>query len=211
MAIRKNGDDFSSGKLGGINTYKLKTQIISRGITKTNKPPTVKQLINRQKFDVLGHFVKPVQPFINIGFDLVTRGTKHSPINKAISINYHNAIKGEFPDQEIDFTKATFSMGSMPVLEQVTVQIVNGGLEFSWDPDWKTGSMLSSDRVMLLAYCPANGTANFVLDGEKRSKGKDYLEILPSQDKVILHTYLAFIAANRKSISTTIYTGEILY
>jgi len=30
-------------------------------------------------------------------------------------------------------------------------------------------------------------------------------------EKVTVHTYLAFIAANKKSISTTIYTGEFLW
>ena len=211
MAVRKNGDNFPSGKMGNINTYLLKTQIISRVIGKTNKPATVPQLVCRQKFDVLGHFLKPVKPFINVGFDLVTRGTKWSPINKATSVNYSNAIKGEFPHQEIDYSKAILTMGNMPSVENVDVQVVDGGLEFSWDPNWKIGNMLSSDRVMLLAYCPAKCTAFFILDGEKRSKGKEQLEILPSQDKVNLHTYLAFIAADRKRISTSIYTGEICY
>jgi len=211
MAILKGKNKTVQGKIGDTTTYKLKTQSVTRSISKTKKKATKKQLPVRLKVRMITALLKPVKEFIRIGFKNAASGTKWSAYNIATSVNNKTAIKGEYPDFEIDWAKVAFSQGNIPVLEDVSVQVVDGELEFSWNAERMLQGMKDSDRVMVLAYCPEKKSAAYTVDGEKRYKGKERLDFTQYRKKVILHTYVAFIAANGKGISNTVYTGEILW
>jgi len=211
MSIRKKGEEFSSGKSGKKNTYLLKGQIVSRDIGLITNGPTENQLPWQNRTRIITKFLAPVLPFIRMGFEQVSQGTTSSAYNIATSVNWRDAVKGEYPDQYIDFSRATFSKGKIPVLKDVNVQVVESGLEFTWNPNYRARGMSGTDRVMLLAYCPAISDAYYILSGERRLKGSDLLELDPFEKNIIVHTYMAFISADRKNISTSYYTGEFLW
>jgi len=211
MAVKRKGSNIPTGKVNNVVIREVNGQQVTSGVGQRSKPPTKAELKNRDRFALVNRLHKPVTEFIKVGFQLITAGTTSNYQNFAVKINNPGALILDSIYPEIDYSKAIFSMGNMPLIEKVNIQVSDRGLDFDWDPNWKLKGMKDSDRVMLLACCPAMGTAYFVLDGEKRSVGKDKLEILHFKEKVILHTYVAFIAADRKSISTSIYTGEILY
>ena len=79
--------------------------------------------------------------------------------------------------------------------------MVKKGLQFTWNPNFILRGMSSVDKVMLLAYCPAKNDAYYIVDGEKRLKGKDILELDPFVKNILVHTYVAFISPDRKNIS----------
>jgi len=211
MATSKGENKNLKGKIGNTTTYVLKTQSVTRSIGKSKKKPTKKQLPVRLKVRMITALLKPVKEFIRIGFEDAALNTKWSAYNIATSVNNRKAITGQYPRFEIDWTQVEFSQGDMPVLEDVSVQVVEGEMEFRWNPETMLSGMKDSDRVMVLAYCPEKKSAAYTVDGEKRYKGKERLDFTVYRKKVILHTYIAFIAANRKSISNTVYVGEILW
>jgi len=211
MAVKRKGSNTSTGKVNNVVIREVNGQIVTSGIGQRTKPYTNGELKNQNRMALVNQLLAPVNQFIKVGFQQITAGTTSNYRNFAIKINNPGALNLEGADQVIDYSKAIFSMGNMPVIEDIDIQVNDKGLEFNWDPNWTLRGMKDSDRVMLLACCPERGTAYFVLDGEKRSSGKDTLEILHFNEKVILHTYVAFIAADRKSVSTSIYTGQILY
>jgi len=211
MAVNRNGSNTPTGKVGNIVLRVVHGQQVTSALGLRTKPHTEGELKNQARFPLVSQLLKPVMEFIKVGFHLVTAGTTINYQNFAVQINNPAALNLEGPYPRIDYSKATFSKGTMPAVGNVDIQVTDEGLDFRWDPNWKRKGMKDSDRAMLLACCPEKGIAYFVLDGNRRSSGKDTLEILHFSEKVILQTYLAFISADRKSISTSIYTGEILY
>ena len=210
MAISKGTNKRMRGKIGNTVTYQLKTQTVTRSIGRTTKKPTKKQLPALQKVRMITALLKPVKDFIRIGFAEAARGTKWSAYNIATSVNNLNAIIGEGTNLEINWPAVVFTRGEMPVAEDITVKPVGDELEFSWDPKILSREMKDSDRIMVMAYCPVKKSATFLYDGKKRYEGVERLTPTRYSKKVVVHTYAAFISADRKSISNTIYTGQFL-
>lgn len=210
MATTRKKDDPFIGKVGNTVTYWLNGQWVKRTIGVFEGPPTVLQLAARNVLALIASFLKPVKGFIRIGFARAVKDTTLNFHNKATIENKLRALKGEYPDVEIDYAKAIFSLGEMPLTE-VKVAMIEAGLVFSWDPDYQAKGINPTDRVMMIAYCPEKKYAFFEIDGARRKEGSDYLPLLRYSKKVKIHTYVSFISASRTNISTTVYTGEFLW
>lgn len=211
MATSKRRNDNLRGKLGRTVSYPLNGQLVTREIGLITKPPTIPQLIVRQRTEIIAALLKPVKEFVEVGFELETRKTLLNPYNMATSVNRLNAIVGDYPNQQVDFTKASFSKGRIPVNKQIQVSVTDIGLKFSWDPEFILPGMQAKDRVMLIAYCPEKASAFCQLDGAKRKEGTEQISIPRYHEQILIHTYLSFIASDRKSISSSVYTGKLLW
>ncbi|MGY0036432.1 DUF6266 family protein [Pedobacter sp. NJ-S-72] len=110
MAVFRNGSNGSfSGRNGNVITYMLNGQWVSRIIGLRTDKPTKPVLAIWQVTKLCTDFLKPVKDFIMTGFELETKGTFLNYHNAATACNRPNAITGEYPDQQIDFTKVLFS------------------------------------------------------------------------------------------------------
>ncbi|WP_052496237.1 DUF6266 family protein [Pedobacter lusitanus] len=197
------------GKVGNTVTYVLNGQVVKRTIGLCLKEPTINQLAVRQQTRIIAEFLNPVKEYINTGFELVALNTIKNQHNLAASYNRLNAITGTYPDQHIDFSRVLFSRGKLPVTRNINVKLTGNRLDFKWDATCMTEKMKSSDRVMLLAYLPDQKYAVYLAGGEERLEGAGHL-IIPGYVKgMLLETYVSFIAADRKSISDSVYTGQI--
>jgi len=210
MATSKNNQGLK-GKIGRTVTYLLNGQWVTRTIGDYEKNPTVLQLAARQVLGLVTILLRPVKGFINIGFALEIKNTFLTANNKATSVNILNAVTGEYPDQHIDYSKAIFSKGTMPLNPEFKVSLKDEGILFQWEPNYLLSGMLPTDRVMVIAYIPEKKYAFYETDGAKRRKGSFYLPLVKFKEKVTLHTYVAFIAANQKTISDTTYTGKLIW
>ena len=211
MARAKKGSNFITGKIDNRVRYMLNGQWVERSAGKWKNPPTEKQKPNLDATGIINDLLKPVMPYIRIGFKEITRNTIRSPYNAAWSINRLDAIDTTSPNLKVDFTRAVFSQGDMPIVDEVNVKVIEEGIEFSWNPDYILDGMLLSDQVMLLAYCPEKEYAFYQLYGQRRVTGKDVLKMQRYSTQVTMHTYLTFVSADGKSITTSIYTGEYLW
>lgn len=210
MAVSKIKKKDFTGKVGNKVTYLLNGQWVERTIGINNAPPTLLQKAIRAAVALVADLLRPVKGFIRAGFAIDAKGTLHSANNKAVSENIMNAVQGEYPDQYIDFTRVIFSKGKMPVVK-ADVAVTESGLIFTWDKDSVLKGMQPSDRVMMIAYCPEKKYAFYEIDGARRWEGRDLLPMVKYHERVIIHTYVAFMSATRKSISTSLYTGEFLW
>ncbi|WP_158795617.1 DUF6266 family protein [Pedobacter sp. L105] len=209
MAILKNG--VLTGKLGDTVSYPLNGQVVSRGIGITKKPATLAQLAVRQKTKLLSVLLRHATEFVELGFALEVKNTVSNSYNRATALNWQSAISGAYPDQQIDFTKAIFSKGDIPVNTEVKVQTTDIGLEFTWNTELTLPGMKLNDHVMLIAYCPEKHHSFCILDGAKRKEGVENISIPRYHEKITVHTYVAFIASDRKHISDSLYTGTLLW
>lgn len=112
-----------SGKLGNRVYYIVDGKQMSRALGKRMKPPTVKELANRQGMKVAFEFAKTVGVFIDIGFGIEAKERDIQPRNAAVGCIRKEALKGGYPDIEIDYAKLLLSRGSLPGLTAPSVSL----------------------------------------------------------------------------------------
>ena len=100
-----------SGKTGTVIGSSWKGIAVMRGIAPSIAiPNTPAQLAQRAKFSVAGKFLRPLIPFLRIGFR--SQAVKMSGFNAAMSYNLEYALTGTYPAYDIDFSKALVSQGT---------------------------------------------------------------------------------------------------
>ncbi|MBB6271244.1 hypothetical protein HDF26_001671 [Pedobacter cryoconitis] len=62
---------------------------------------------------ILNPFLNPVSDFFQVGFKHITKDQNISANNAAKSANMKNAIKGEFPQQEINWDAILVAEGDL--------------------------------------------------------------------------------------------------
>ncbi|MBB6501242.1 DUF6266 family protein [Pedobacter cryoconitis] len=212
MAIlRKGSDEGFTGKIGNTVTYRLYGKTVKRTIGIRTDKPTVPVLSSWQATAVTSAFLKSVREFIKIGFELAAKQVSKSYYDVAASYTRLNAITGTYPLQHIDFTKVLLSKGKMPLTPMTRVKATDDSLLFSWDSKFTAHGIKASDQAMLLVYLPEKRVAIHQLNAAKRAEGFGYLQMPKTRAPLIAETYISFISENHKSISNSIYTGQITW
>lgn len=179
--------------------------------TLTDMPPTDKQLGNRQEIARNSALVRVIRDFIEAGFALEGKARKMNGANAATSYNRKNAFVGEYPDRRIDFSKLLLSKGSMPAPTGVTVNKNEFGFVFTWDTKSEEKGAHYSDQVMLMAYFPEIEKAEYLIAGSQRSRGTELLSLGRIAASNVAEVYISFIEDNRKSVSDSIYLGQLIW
>jgi hypothetical protein len=198
----------ANGKIDNLVVYKLNGQDVIRSIGRRITPPLQKELGTQQNIKVLNAFLVHIKDYCKVGFDLEATGTTSNYYNLATKYNASSII-GEYPDRCIDYTKVIVTKGKMPVVENASFQITEDGVEFSWDPSYRKTGIQSDDQVMLLLYSPKNTFAYGITSGSARSAGKELLNMTKFLKNYSFHAYISFVSNNRKSISDSLYLGEV--
>lgn len=210
MAIAKEGMFGPSiGRIGNLVYYIRNGKQIVRKIGINTKPPSEAQKENRLRLAVATAFCKTVKPFIDYGFAAKVIGRDLTPTNVTVSYNRLNAIKGVYPDLSIDYPKALLAEGPLPQADDVNLHFVNEGLNFSWYVDPQLRWPNTTDQAMLIAIFPNQNKVVYQLFGALRTAGVALLEISKPMQSEYMETYIAFISADRKQVSTSVYAGSL--
>lgn len=209
MAVQKNG--VLNGKLGPTVSYYLNGELVTRTIGFTVKKPTKPQLTFRQKTRILNALYKKIGDFINVGFELEGLRKNKRAYALAFGHNIVNAFRGIHPKVSIEYKNLKLTSGNMPEVSDITVEVVNEGFKFSWNPETKDQGMHWTDQVMLMAYFPELKKAMFITAGANRDIGTCLLPLYETSHGHIAETYISFISSDRRSISNSIYTGQCFW
>ncbi|WP_316839169.1 DUF6266 family protein [Pedobacter gandavensis] len=209
MAVNRNG--FLTGKVGGMVTYPLNGVLVTRAIGVNTNPPTLKQLSVRQRTALVNDFLKQVSEFTSVGFELNAKKAKKRAYALAFGYNWGFGVKGTYPDIQIDFENFRLSEGQLPLVNDFEVVVEEKGLRYNWNADTTPDGAHWSDQVMMLAYFPALKKAFYCTAGANRINGTDLLPIRYENNELVAETYLAFISNDRKRISNSIYTGQLIW
>jgi hypothetical protein len=201
------------GSLANITGYlRLGVPVIRTKIDPADVPKvrTPKQQEVTARFRLAMTFIKPVTPFINVGFSL-HRAPGQTAHNVAVSKVLSQGITGEYPELKLDFQNIPVSQGELRGAVHPEVALINPErIRFSWEVNPNDFSERRRDQVMLLAFSPEDGTAYFLKSGARRSAGEEFLDIYPEQANQTFETYISFISDNREMIADSQYTGQIL-
>lgn len=208
MAIAEKGPGGNHiGKLGNVVYYMLNGKNVSRGIGKSNKPPTELQLKVRMETILSSRLIKHLLDFIHTGFGIAALKARDNAFNEAVKYNKKQIIKGSYPNLEIAYDQLVVSIGTLKPAQNWQVAPTAIGLQYSWDTDAEMAWPEATDQVMMLAYFPDEEKVFFHLFGNSRLSGSDVLEIPPSLQNKYMETYISFISSDRKQLANSSYTG----
>ncbi len=196
-----------SGRMGNLVFYKLMGKQVVRRIGR-NASPSVAQLAGWQRMSVVNAFLKPIMPFINVGYAVQAQEKGIFPQNAAVSYLFRYGMKGVYPSLEIDYPRVLVSQGVLAPPLDASVALLSEGLRFSWAYDPVVPLSLPSDEVMVLAYFPGPVKAVFEIGTAVRSSESVLLR-LPAGLAGDMELYISFVAVDRKAVSDSVYLGRV--
>src|SRR5690606_9522516 len=110
------------------------------------------QAAQRARFGMAVSFLRPMKSILNLGFNDKVRNTS-TGYPQGMRSFMKNAITGDYPDLEIDYSKIEISRGDMMKLLGITVaESTPGTLTFSWTHIGENESGHGDDVLYLLTY-----------------------------------------------------------
>jgi hypothetical protein len=119
-----------------------------------------------------------------------------------------NAVTGAFPNFGINYGKVPVSRGNLLNTCNGPATVTCKGIHFTWDYCKSTIGAGPTDRAIMVAYCEALNQCIFTSEGPERHTGKGILAVNNFRKQKV-HTWLAFISADKKQVSDSVYTGEV--
>lgn len=196
-----------TGKVGKIVSYQLKGQNVSRAIGVNTKKTSEKQTVCRTGFKIINRLLSPINGFINLGFMFEIIGTTHNQHNAATSQNMPYALKGHYPDLEVDYSKVMVSKGKLPMARAATATATESNITINWMYDNRLDFSLRNDRVMALFFYPKTNSAIYFLSGAERSAGTQVFDIPAYESDGKAEIYLSFFAEDRLSVSDSTWVN----
>ncbi len=141
-----------------------------------------------------------------------------SAYNVALSYTMKNALTGDYPDINVDFSKALVSMGTLPGAEQTTVSSPEPGkIKIEWDPQSNDADAHSHDQGIAVIYNPSIPEVFYTMDAGKRHNGFAIIDLPDNYQSQELHCYLVFARKelllgklSERFISNSCYCGDII-
>jgi hypothetical protein len=167
-----------------------------------------KQLEQQLRFGLMTKFQQPVNSLLNVSFK--SYAIRMTGANSALSYNIRNAVKGSFPDYEIDYSLFLMSRGDLPNAQNPTATAAAGSqVNFAWTSNVGTGKASGTDKAILVVYCPEMRSCMYTTSGAERSAGSDSLNVSSYSGKTV-ETWIGFFSENEREVATSIYTGSIV-
>ena len=173
-------------------------------------PRSQAQQNQRERFSLSLQTISPMLQFIN----KVYKG--YSPYktayNSAMAHCMSNAIAGEFPEYTIDFSKVLVSSGSLAQPIPQAAWADRGTVTFFWLDNSTTDSSDANDVACVLVFDKDSSEVFCNTFGTGR-RGGPCSETISIPSRSISHKlecYLAFISADKRNSSNSVYCGEVV-
>lgn len=196
-----------SGKVGSVVGSTWKGIAYMRSLPSIVKNPrTEKQMSQRSKFALTVQFLKPIHPYLRVGFRGFTGG--QTAFNAAMSYHLGNAVSGEYPDYVLDFAKALVSCGSLVTVENAEATLVDGKVTFTWNDNSGVGNTSAADRAMPLVFNSTRNEAIYNRAGDERAMGSTLLNLPAHWVGDEIHLYLGFVSDDGMNVANSVYLGK---
>ncbi len=199
-----------SGKTGTVIGSSWKGIAVMRGIAPSIAiPNTPAQLNQRAKFSVAGKFLRPLIPFLRIGFR--SQAVKMSGFNAAMKYNLEYALSGTYPAYEVDYSKALVSEGILQgALNPEVTSSTAGEVEYTWENNSDYGNASKDDKVLLVVYNPVKKRAVTIVGGNTRISGSQSITLPSSFTGDEVQCYISFGTSTQSVVSNSEFAGGII-
>lgn len=200
-----------TGKVGTVSGYTRYGRDVMRSATsRVTDKPTPLRIAQREKIKVANHFMKAFTGRKIFSTTFPNYGHGGSGYNRAMGILLNKALKGAYPAYQIDYGEFLISNGPLPVARDAAVQPTpSHAIQFTWTDNSMDGTAKKTDKVVLVAYFPAENQIVFSLDAGNRAGGNAVLSaIMPAG--TIAETWLGFVSEDGKLAANSVYTGQLV-
>ncbi|RZK71586.1 MAG: hypothetical protein EOO85_19920 [Pedobacter sp.] len=210
MGRLKNGiNGHFRGKVGNvIGVTSRGVEFIKSRQRKTTKKPSKAQLNQRDRLSLFSSWLRTIKDIIAIGFQHLT-GAK-TQMNGAVAFNMKHALVKVDGVNNIDFTKAIFSKGSLFISIIVEIlTLVDALLKIKWTNAAASSLNNANDSATIILYNPAK--ASFLTFENVAQRGDLEVDLsLPANFKDdVVHCYMQYVNEAGDEVSTTVYAGEV--
>ena len=159
-------------------------------------------------FKLVRYFLNPLNLLIQIGF--ATRKKGKTAIGKAMSHHLRNALKGEYPNMEIDPAKAKISEGTLAPVMLEQVERTGDFISVKWLlPDGFFPDQCNwDDELILCAYDVEAGNAAINEQQVIRKDARMTLELPSVLRGKQVHLYLMLHDRDKRMVSNSKYLGK---
>lgn len=206
MAKLHNGMIF--GRVGDLTFYQRKgVNYVRKYSKRQSKRPSEKQAAQREKFGIVMRFLSPIRGILDQSCRKIN--PKSSGLHTTAKQMLAETITGEYPAQQIDFSKVSLIRGNLARPNAgMTYRPKAGELCFWW-PNVSAANGYSDDELMALIYCP--GMVQWTeIHGIAKRYEQGCVTKLPVQLLgQEIHIWLAYRSL-LDSFSDSVYLGKIL-
>jgi len=169
--------------------------------------PTLNQLMQQAKFLLISKFLFSLSGLIKESFSLDRKSLTGN--NQALSYNLTNAVTGDYPGYEIDYSKVRISEGVLTNADgPAAISTEAGKIKFTWSSMAGVGSAKATDTAVLVLYCPDKKIGVFSKTDKEHAEETATITINSFSGKKV-HTWLTFIAEDGKTYANSEYAGEV--
>ncbi len=176
---------------------------------KTKSEPSQAQIANRAKFAFVHDWLESINDLVKVTFD--TYSPKMTGRMAAQSYTMRNAVKGKYPDFEIDYPSALISCGRLAGVTNPKVSSPEPGfLQINWDKIVTDRGKSHCNDILVFALAPDAENVTFTVGQATRDKG-NYLYKIPREFiGKTAYVYIAFKSFSNNDVSTSQYLGSII-
>lgn len=198
-----------SGKVGTVIGGNWNGINYMRGLpTSYTNPRTPAQLAQRAKFAAAIQFLRPLTPFLKIGFK--NAAYRMSGFNAAMSYTLKNALTGTYPAYSIDYPKVMVSRGPLSGAQNPSVvSAITGKVDFSWDDNSSDVGAQADDLVLLVIYCPALQKAIAIIGSSTRISGSQSITVPESFSGNEVQCYIGFHNTTQSVSSDSTFVATV--
>ena len=207
MAKSKNGANGPvRGRIGNLVYTEWKgVDIVKRAPVRT-APFSEKQLFRQHIFKLAQEWLKPITPFVRMGYNAYTSTTQGFTAAKSFLLKHALVINGN--EASIDPSLMLVSYGELPLPPAITMELnEEKELLFTWDTSLMPDSA-PLDQVLLLAYNVEKEEPFYSLGGNFRRTGSAVLPLTHASPGEF-HVYLALVAEDKSRQSNSTYLGTV--
>lgn len=197
-----------SGKVGTIVGANWKATSYIRSLPQNVKNPrTVEQRKQRGKFAMVVALLKPLNVLLRIGWKLYAQ--RQSPFNAATAYTLANAVKGTFPNFEIDCKKVLISCGGLTPAAKGSATSTGGKLVLSWDDNSGINTAQGTDKTLVAVLNLEKGETITQAKSADRSKKSQTVTLPDSWSGDDVEVYLGFVSEDGKEVANSVHLGEV--
>jgi hypothetical protein len=165
-----------------------------------------KQLEQEAKFAAMIDFMAPYSTLLSTTF--ADPANKQSGYNAAVSFNIARIIEGDYPNFTINYSKAFLSRGKLDGAANAAASAIAGGvINFTWT-NYASSDIKDTDTAILIVYNSTDKRGLYTVSTTLRSAAAASRNVGQWVGKTV-ETWLVFISADGKSLSDSMYTGQV--
>jgi len=190
-SVNKNGDDLIRVK------------------SKKKRTANTEGQVNQQtKFGLVLEFLTPLNPLVKIGCSDVS-GDGMNPLNYACKTALTDAIIGDAPDYDLDFSKVVISKGKVAQSTGTSAELAAGVVNFNWVDNSSTSTGGESLNAVLVVYNAMNLQLSYSIGVAKKTDKTGSLPIPNSAvgDKLLFYIFFQS-AVDPLQVSTSQFLGS---